>query len=74
MFHDNQVHYFDKTESFDNISSFIHHVTHPSIMELGNSFENAYTKNPSNFFVLMVKTLDDPLANVFENFAKNHKK
>lgn len=38
MFHDGDVHLFDKMLSFDNVDSFIHKVSHPDIMELGYTF------------------------------------
>lgn len=74
MFHDGDVHLFDKMESFDNIDGFIHKVSHPDVMELGYTFQSTYEKDPAVFFVLFVRDMNDSNITEFEKFAKDHKK
>lgn len=60
--------------TFNNLDSWVHHMKHPNIHEIGKDFINYILNNHYSGVLLFVESENDPLVAKFEKAAKRNKK
>lgn len=66
--------HFGLYSSFDNLENFVYKLKHPDILELGPNYLDIISKDPTQFMVLFIPSLENDFLKDFERFGRDHKK